>query len=291
MALEVLVTTGNGMFGRSLVNELAGREGVRVRAMVRDATKFDVDAPNVTPVVADMDDPATLVGIADGATHVFLCTPMDEHITTREKNVVDAVLATGTSPVVLQIGGAVKHQGDHLSQLHEESFTHLKESGLPWKVIGPNSVMETSLLPYANPIKMMNAIFGMSGHGKIGLVALEDVGKVMATVVMSGDRTSGEEFLITGPTALDLFEVADIFSSELGRAVTYEDMSEADFADLMMTQAGFTDPEVLEVSILCHLRAWGRGDASLVTDTVQRVTGAAATPLSQWVAANKSAFE
>ena len=34
---RVLITTGNGMFGRALIEQLLGRDDIQVRAMVRNA--------------------------------------------------------------------------------------------------------------------------------------------------------------------------------------------------------------------------------------------------------------
>ena len=69
---KLMVTTGNGMFGRALVDSLAGRADVEVNAMVRNLDAFDVHADNVTAVRGDMDDPASLAAAVDGVTDVFL---------------------------------------------------------------------------------------------------------------------------------------------------------------------------------------------------------------------------
>ena len=66
MTHTLLVTTGNGMFGRALVNALAGDGDVNVRALVRNESAFNVSAPNVSSIVGDMDKPETLVAAVDG---------------------------------------------------------------------------------------------------------------------------------------------------------------------------------------------------------------------------------
>ena len=170
MEREVLVTTANGMFGHGLVAVLLNDEHVRVRAMVRDRGKFTLQAGNLEVVVADMDDPQTLRPAVRGVSHVFLTSPMDERIAVRETNVLKAVEAEGGAHV-LKLAGAVRHEGDELGTLHGASLEHLKGSGLPWTLISPNSVMETSLAPFGETMKVDAAVIGMSGHGKVGLVA------------------------------------------------------------------------------------------------------------------------
>lgn len=168
---RLLITTGNGMFGRALVNALADRDDVEVRAMVRNLNSFDVVADNVVAVKGDNDDPASLTAAVEGVTDIFMVSPMDEHIATREINVVDAAVAAGSNIRILKLHGAVDHKGDALSQQHQQSITQLQESDLPWTLVCPNSIMETCLIPMAQSITY-GRIPGTSGHGKVGMVAL-----------------------------------------------------------------------------------------------------------------------
>lgn len=277
----VLVTTGNGMFGGALVNELAGDSTVAVRAMVRHAARDKSAAENVSYVIGDLDDPASLERAVAGATHIFLVSPMDEHVAVREQNVVDAAVAAGARPHIIKIHGAVKHRGDRLDTLHQQSIAHLQASGLPWTLVSPSSVMETSFNRLVETIKF-DSIFGMSGHGRIGFVALADVARVAAAVIRGGGA-AGENLLLTGPAAVDMYEVAAAFSAALGRTIEYRDMSEDDFAEMLLGAGVVPDRDAAEIEFLCHLRAWGRGDANLVTDTYRRVTGREPTSVAEWI--------
>jgi uncharacterized protein YbjT (DUF2867 family) len=280
MIQRILITTGNGMFGRALIDQLLGHDDVLIRAMVRNPDKFTVTGPNLEVVTGDMDDPASLMEPTKDITHVFLTTPMDEHIAAREKAVIDACRANG-SPHVINIYGAVQHEGDPLDQQHLAAIGHLKESGLPWTLVSPNSVMETSLESLKQQLPM-GMFLGMSGQGKVGLVALADVARVMATVVMTDDH-AGMNYVCTGPEAVDMAQVAAAFSHELGRKIEYIDLPEGEFADMLMQHGGFTDRDNLETNVLCHLRAWKEGRADVVTDTIEQVTGQPAMSVADWV--------
>ena len=104
------------MFGRALIRKLLNRDDIQIRAMVRDRSKFDLTGNNLEVVVGDMDDPPSLIEPTHDISHVFLTSPMDEHITRREEAVVDAARTQGT-PHVLNIYGAVRHKGDHLDSM------------------------------------------------------------------------------------------------------------------------------------------------------------------------------
>jgi len=287
MEREVLVTAGNGMFGHRLISTLLGDERVKVRAMVRDRGKFKLTAPNLEVVVADMDAPETLAAAVAGVTHVFLVAPMDERIAAREIAVLKAVEQAGGAHIV-KLFGAVRHEGDALSVQHGGSLEYLKASGLPWTLISPSSVMETSLLAYAELLKF-DCVMGMSGEGKVGLVAAEDVALATRAVVL-GDGHEGHNYELTGPEALSLYGVCSVFSQVLGRRIHYYDMPEDEFAAMMLEHGEMT-AEQLEINVLCHLRAWREGKADLVTDTFAKLTGEPPTALDDWIADHIDAFE
>jgi len=287
MEREVLVTAGNGMFGHGLISSLLGDERVNVRAMVRDRDKFKLQAPNLSVVVADMDAPETLAPAVAGVTHVFLTAPMDARIAEREIAVMKAVEAAGGAHIV-KLFGAVRHEGDALKAEHSASLDHVKASGLPWTLISPNSVMETSLLSYAELLKF-DCIMGMSGDGKVGLVAAEDVALATRAVVL-GDGHEGRDYELTGPQSLSLHDVCDVFSRVLGRKIRYYDMPEDEFAAMMLEHGDMTAEE-LEINVLCHLRAWRDGRADLVTDTYTRLTGEPPTSLDDWIGDHIDSFE
>lgn len=281
MDKAVLVTTGNGMFGSALVNELAGDPRVAVRAMVRHEPENPASASNVSYVTGDLDDPASLARAVEGVTHVFLVSPMDEHVATRETNVIDAAAASYSRPHVLKIHGAVNHRGDRLGSMHEQVIAHLKATGLTWTLVSPNSIMETSFNWLPETIKF-DTIFGMSGHGRVGFVALEDVARAAAAVIRS-NKGAGDNLLLTGPAALDMYEVAKAFRQALGRDIHYRDMPEDQFGAMLLDWGAFPSQEALELGALCHFRAWGRGDADLVTDTCLRITGREPMTVAEWI--------
>ena len=288
MTRRILISTGNGMFGRALIGKLLNRDDIQIRAMVRDRSKFDLTGNNLEVVVGDMDDPASLIEPTRDVSHIFLTSPMDEHITQREEAVVDAAKANG-NPHVLNIYGAVRHQGDHLDSMHVAAIDHLKASGLPWTLISPNSVMETSQKLYEEQLPM-GVFLGMSGRGKVGLVALDDVARVMATVATT-DGHEGQNYQCTGPAAVDMSELAAAFSQALGRTIEYIDLPEDEFAQILLDHADFSSREELETTVLCHLRAWREGRADLVTDTVEQVTGQPAMSAQDWVQAHVAEFQ
>ena len=148
--------------------------------------------------------------------------------------------------------------------------------------------METSFDGYAQQLGF-GVIFGMSGRGRIGFVALDDVTRVLVEVV-TGAGHEGREYVCTGPAAVDMPETVAALSAAIGREIDYVDLPEDEFADMLLEHAGFADRDELEVQVLCHLRAWKEGRAVLVTDTVEQVTGRAPVTVQDWFTANADRF-
>lgn len=278
--MNTLVTTANGMFGNAVVRALADR-GASVRAMVRDRSKFTFEHPHVEVVTADLDDPRTLPAVFKGVESVFLASPMDPKLADRECSALEAARGAGVRHAV-KIHGAVRHEGsDALSRMHLRVLDALYASGLDWTLVSPNSVMETSLLGYAESIQSTGSFFGMSGRGKIGLVALGDVAEA-AALVLTTEGHAGRNYELTGPESLDLFQVAEAFAGALGRPVAYQDMMEQELKGVLLQVLPMSE-EALEINVLCHLRCWRDGKADLVTDTFERLTGKKPTSLEQWI--------
>ena len=82
-------------------------------------------------------------------------------------------------------------------------------------------------------------------------------------------------------------EVADSLSRAVGRPVRYVDVTDEQLEAGMI---GSGQPEWLATATL-ELNAYARqGHASMVTDTVERITGHAPATIDQWAAAHAKAF-
>jgi uncharacterized protein YbjT (DUF2867 family) len=284
----ILVTGATGMFGGRIARGLLDANQP-VRALVRDPAKAaDLKDGGAELAVADMDRPETLAPALEGIDRVFLVSPMDEQIEARETAVTAAAKDAGVD-LVVKLYGAVKHHGDALDAQHRASIDALKASGLQWALLSPNSVMETSLLSWAEPIKQMSAVFGSAGDGKVGLIAADDAA-ASGVALLAGEVERGRNYEVTGPEAVTSAQMAQALSKAVGKTIAYNDMSDDDLRDLLVKYAGMT-PEQADLGVILHYQAWRRGDAELVTGTVKELTGHDPMTLEAWCAANAAAFQ
>ncbi|PJJ65166.1 NmrA family NAD(P)-binding protein [Compostimonas suwonensis] len=285
----ILILGSTGMFGSRVLRETRAR-GAEVRALVHsEAHAAAVAASGADVAVGDLDQPQTLTAAFAGVDTVFVVTPMDDRVLERETNALNAAKRAGVRRIV-KLWGAVRHQpGEELDGQHRASIQALRDSGLRWSLVSPNSVMETSLLQQAGGIEQASMIFGCAGDGRVGLVAADDVGRA-ASVVLTDRDEQGANYELTGPEALTMTQMAEALTAGLGRTITYQDMPETAFRQMMVHDVGIPESAV-DTAVMVHFAAWKRGDADLVTDTYRELTGQAPTSLAQWVAANRAAFE
>ena len=283
----ILVTGATGMFGGGITAELAQR-GVAVRAMTSNPSRVgELRRPGVEPVVADMDRPETLGAATDGVDTVFLVSPMDDRIRTRELAVLEAAQQAGVRRIV-KLFGAVEHHGDALAQLHEASVEAIRQSGLEWALLSPTSVLETSLLSMIPWIEAVGGVVASAGEGKVAHVAAADVARAGA-VVLSERHETGRNYVITGPELLTLGQLCETMTRVTGRSIPYYDVSDKDLEAALVEQAGMT-PEEAEMGVICHFRAWRNGDAEACTDTYRELTGQAPTTAEAWITAHRDVF-
>ncbi len=283
----ILITGATGMFGSRVLRETLARQA-EVRALVHSpANAEQVRAGGADVVVGDLDEPETLASVFTGVDTAFIVSPMDERIAIREANALQAAQEAGVRRIV-KLYGAVRHHGDPLDALHLASIEAIRESGLSWALVSPNSVMDTSMLNQAEWIKSRACLVGCAGEGRVGLVAADDVARAAAIVLTERDE-HGANYELTGPEALSMAEMAAVLSEVLGRTITYQDIPEAEGRKFAVEQVGIPEDQV-DVQVMLHFAAWKRGDAALVTDTYRELTGQTPTSLKEWVAAHQDAF-
>lgn len=250
---SLLVSNGDNEFVGKLIESLITKHGVEVTALVGDA-EVPVDH-----------------------SHVLVTMPTDSEASARAKALVDTL----ADEHVLFIA-------NELDPEHHEVMDHIKASGNPWTIVHPVSMMDFSFAALPPQVQMAGVVFGISGTSRIGFVAASDVLRVLATVIADGGH-DGQEYVLTGPAAIDMPTVVADLSAAIGRNVDYIDMPEDELKKLMV-QYGRQDPEVIERLIMGHLRAWRDGQADVVTGTVEEITGQEPMSVAQWFAEHADDF-
>lgn len=247
---RLLVTNPENEFVGRLVKSLTDDHGVDVQAWEQGST----------------------------GTHVLISMPTDDGADERALAVIDS----------LDADQHILFIANELEESHLAVIDRIKASGNPWTVLHPVAMMDFSFAAFPPQISMAGVIFGISGRQPVGFVAASDVMRVLARIA-EGSGHEGQEYVLTGPTAVNMPSVVADLSQALGWGVDYIDLPEDELKTLMV-QYGRQDPDMIERLVFTQLRAWRDGIADVVTSTVEEITGQAPMSVGAWFAHHRADY-
>ena len=215
--MRVLVIGGTGTVGRELVARLRERD-VATRVLTRSPEKHRDDT--VEFVKGDLEKPETLAPAFAGADRVYLLTPLHPKEAELGRAAIRAAVEGGAQRIVLQTvhqAEAAPHVPHFASKL--EMVQTLRESGVPWIDLAPNSFLQNDLRyraalldhgVYPQPI-------GSRGASRVDVRDIAD----LAVALLLGAGHEGRTIPAVGPDPLTGEWAAEVWSDHLGRPVRY----------------------------------------------------------------------
>jgi uncharacterized protein YbjT (DUF2867 family) len=270
------VTGATGTVGRD-VTRLLSKRSAPVRAGVRDHAKAMKQFGNdVELATFDFENEETFAAALNGVTKVFLLPPLLPNQLKLMNRFVDSAKRAGVRHIVKLSAIGIDDSAQYtVGQWHAANEQHIRESGLAFTFLRPNSFMQNFITYFA---PRNGAIHLPWGKGTASFVDTRDVARVAAEALIA-EKHAGKIYTLTGPTALGIAEVARILSQAAGQEINYVDVPENAARD-GMRQAGV--PEWL-IEVIMELHAINKQNRwSIVTSDIEKVTGAAATPFGQF---------
>lgn len=263
---KVLVTGATGNTGSMLVPALL-EEGVDVRAFVRDASKAEsLKEKGSEIVVGDLDRPETIPPAVEGVDRIYLLTWNGPTQAQHVENVVNAAKQAGTPYIVRHsMWGSERSR---IIQQGEEAEQTVKDSGLPWTMLKPTFFMQNMMMA-AQTIASDGVIYWDLGDGKLSMIDVRDVAD-SAAAVLTGTGHEGQSYILTGPEAISMHDVADTFSEVLDKDVNYVDVP-PEAALESMVEMGL--PEWIARGYGELMAGFKEGFADRTTDNVEKLTG------------------
>ena len=270
MTSTILVTGATGNVGSVVVDLLQARD-VHIRTLTGQPRPLDG---------------ATLATVLDGADAVFLgCGNVPEQVDF-ECSVIDQAARTGVRRIVkLSAQGADPAAAVAYWRWHAQIEQHLRASGVPSVVLQPSFYM-SNLFAATEHVRQHGMLFAPAGGTAITMVHPADVAAV-ATVALTTDGHDGATYLVTGPEAVTYSQVAADLSAATGRPVGYAAIP-PEAAREALLGAGL--PDFVVAQLLEIFAALRRGEQTVTTDTVQRLTGWAPQTFATWAATYADVF-
>jgi uncharacterized protein YbjT (DUF2867 family) len=276
----ILVTGATGNVGAGLVRALAGG-GERVRALVRrDADRAKLPA-GVDAFVGDLSRTETLAGAVEGVSAIHLLSGYEG----MNRLLADARRAR-VERVVLQSSSAVPSgdMSNAVARYHILSERAVRDSGLAWTFLQPNSFMSNTLqwIPQLRAGDVVRAPFA---DVPVATIDPHDVAAVSATALTSSDH-EGRSYRLSGPDSLLPADRVRALGQVLGRELRFEGQSDVEAREEMLASM-----PAEYVDAFLSFFADGKLDESEVRDTVERVIGRRPRSFEQWASAHADAFQ
>jgi uncharacterized protein YbjT (DUF2867 family) len=275
MVITVAGATGN--VGGALV-ELLAAEGHEVRAIVRRAGARRWP-DGVTEVTGDLTDGTGLRPAFAGAQGAFLLSGYDD------AGLVEALRAGGVERVALLSSSSVPTSdlGNAIAAYHIRSEQALRESGLAWTFLRPNS-FSTNALQWADAIRAGEPVVAPFADVAVAVNDPRDVAAVAAVALTGGDH-DGAALRITGPEALLPRERVAIVGELLGRELPFRAQDDAEARADMSARM-----PAAYVDALFDFFVAGAADETTVLPTVEQVLGRPPRSFRAWALEHADAF-
>ncbi len=263
----ILVIGATGTIGKDVVKGLKAK-GEQVRAMVRNPEKVAQEA-DVEHVTGDLEDAISVEAALQGVEKAFLLSPENPQMPELHAKFAAAAKDAGLRHLVrLSILPANPDAPLPLVKWHGEADRSVMESGVPYTILRPAYFMQNSLGGAAT-IATNGTIYSAMGDGKIGHIDTRDIADV-AVAVLTSEGHEAQSYLLTGPEALSMAEVAARLSSALGKTIEYVNLP-PDEAKARMTATGIPDWRADAWVKLAGMISMGI--AAMVTPAVKDVLG------------------
>ena len=279
MSNKILVLGATGNIGSFLVRNLKDRNADYI-AGVPAAERGKLRQMNVNAEALDFNDPASLDSAMKGIDSLFMLLPLEERIIGWAKNVVEAAIKNNVT-FILRSSIIDAHPGSKYSlfRVHGEIDQLVRDSGIPYSIVHPNSFMQNFAVYYAEAINSDNSFSFALGDEKISYNDVRDIAAVDAKILTDSSAHIGSEYTITGPESLSCNDIAGILSRTTDRTIRYIQLSELQYrTDLQKMGLSNWDIEMF-LSIEHHVKD---GKQAILTNDVHALTGWAPISFEQF---------
>ncbi|MHA0996530.1 SDR family oxidoreductase [Enterobacter ludwigii] len=275
----IAITGATGQLGQLVIEQLLNTVPAnQIVAIVRNPAKAEaLSQQGITVRQGDYADESTMTSALKGVEKLLLISSSEVgQRATQHQNVINAAKAAGVKFIAYT---SLLHADKSPLGLHVEHVATekaLAESGIPYALLR-NGWYTENYLASAPPALEHGVFIGAAGEGKIASATRADYAAAAARVI-SGDGHAGNVYELAGDHAWTLSELAAELSKQSGKNVTYQNMSEADFAAALKgvgLPAGLAD--MLADSDV------GASKGGLFDDshTLSKLIGRPTTPLSE----------
>ena len=224
----ILVTGATGKIGSAIAEQLLGRAGSKVRALVRrkDARSDRLRELGAEVVIADLFDPQQVEVAVRGVQRIAYVPPWHPHVLNSGVLFATAAQRSGVEAIVgvTQWLANPSHPAISTRQMWLLDRLFDRVPGVAHVTVNPGFFASNYLLPL-----QLATLFGIfpwpTGGGRNAPASNEDIARVMVAALLDPGRHAGRTYHPTGPQMLSGDDMARIIGDVVGRRVRHVEVS------------------------------------------------------------------
>lgn len=231
----IAVTGANGHLGQLVINSLLEKTAAtNIVALVRDPKKATALAElGVTVRQADYNQPASLIPALQDVTKLLLISGSEiGKRLPQHQAVIDAAKAQGVS--LLAYTSLLKADVNPmlLAAEHKATEQAIREAGIPAVILRNGWYTENYTDAVQNNIAS-GIMMGTAAAGKLHTASRQDYAEAAVAVLLAEQPQAGKVYELAGDHGFTLAEFAATVSRLAGKAVHYNNISQAEYTDFL----------------------------------------------------------
>ncbi|MFW6264748.1 MAG: NmrA family NAD(P)-binding protein [Bacillota bacterium] len=266
--MKVLVTGASGNVGRFVVNELLIRGEDVVAAGSKPEKLKTTFGEGIEAVYFDFTDKSTFSKALKDVNRVFLMRPPHLGKAQHLYPFIDAMSNHNIELVsFLSLMGVEKN----IIPPHHKIEKYIEKSLIPYAHIRPGFFMQNLSGIHSVEIREKNEIFVPAGKSKASFIDAKDIGISVATLLHNPNKYRNTAYTITGPEALDYYQIAETLTELTGRKIIYSKPGFLKYRNYYIKKRGL-DKKYVNVTVALYFMT-RMGTAKKVTNDFYKLTG------------------
>lgn len=171
---------------------------------------------------------------------------------------------------------------------HHKIEKYIESMGIPYAHIRPGFFMQNVSGIHSVEIREQDKIFIPAGKSKTSFIDAADIGLSIATLLHEPEKYRNTAHTITGPEALDYYQVAAILSKITGRKIKYDRPGYLKYRSYYIKERGLNKSYV-NVTVALYFMT-RMGTAKEVTDGFYKLIGKKPRTFEEFARENIEAF-
>jgi uncharacterized protein YbjT (DUF2867 family) len=283
--MKVLVTGASGNVGSYVVKELL-KIGEKVVTAGTDTKKLkNMFGDKVDTVEFDFTNEQTFKDALNSVDRVFLMRP--PHLG-KPQDLYPFIDYMKSSNIKLVCFLSLMGVENNTIPPHHKIEKYIESSGIPYANIRPGFFMQNVSGVHSVEIRENNKILIPAGKSKTSFIDAADIGLSTAVLLHEPEKYRNTAHTVTGPEALDYYQVAEILSRITGRKITYDKPGYLKYRSYYIKKRGL-DKGYVNVTVALYFMT-RMGTAKEVTDDFYNLTGKRPRTFEEFAIENFEAF-